>query len=1004
MDSLKYLLSVATLALFNICISQTGPGGVGNSTSNGLWLKADNITLANGSLVNTWGDTSGNGNNALSAATQQPVFFSTSALNNMPTVRLDGINDQMIINDAAILDGTSAITFITVLRPNNLNGNPRGILGKRQNYNINVDYAYTWFFHNSNYLNVDINTQNNRFNSSPTTFANGTNYILQMHYDGTLPSGQRSKIYNNQNLIAQSTESSTSIINSASDLVLGALNLNYGTYLGADYSEVIHYNYALNTAEQIIVNNYLSAKYDVALSSDDIYIQDDVGRGNFDHNVAGIGQASDGSNHTDSQGTGIVRINNPRALGNNEFLFWGEETRNATYNFSTNTSTHTEQLNSRWRIRRSGDLGRVDISFDISSIDLSGKQGCSPLQLIVDNNYDFSSPEDVYDLTIVGSAATATNVRLNQNRYFTLRYVDEIVREGTNYFNGSGVANAPDNTNDCLKFTVKSGAVSNINTNIHVRSVEVETGGVLNILDGNLLEVENEVIVDGTINLLGEAQLIQNHTGTTSNSGSGSLTKPQQGVSSFYNYNYWSAPVNIGGNWQVGYLEDAAGVVNFSNALNGNASSSPITLSSRWLYRFNGTTDDYSQWIKISPTSNLLPAEGYTMKGSGAVTANQEYIFRGIPNDGDYSRTVTAGNDFLTGNPYPSALDADQFITDNLSVIDGTLYFWEQFTTNNSHILADYQGGHATYNLMGMGMPATADASGLTSSLGIASIAAPERYIPVGQGFFVSVQNSGSLVFNNGQRFFARESLGESVFFKTDKNINKTIEEDTRTKIWFSFTKPDTFTKYIGLGYDSNASYDYDNGYDAPSYDQLRNDISWSLNNNALIIQALQEINTKDVLPLHVVVSDADFYNFSISKIKNVPDDLNIFLKDNLKNSYYNLREGEANLFLNSETEPDQFSIVFQKESTLGTVEFETANTIFTSYNTNSKELKLHTKEAIEHIKSYKFYNSIGQEIMYLKSPKTQTISIKSLSDGIYILEIDAEGFKSPKKIKFVKY
>ncbi|GAL68038.1 hypothetical protein JCM19301_1753 [Jejuia pallidilutea] len=115
MDSLKYLFSFATLAFFNICYSQVGPGGVGNSASNGLWLKADDITLANGSLVNTWTDASGNGNNATAAATEQPLFFSTSTLNNMPTVRLDGTNDQMVVNDAAILDGTSGITFITVL-------------------------------------------------------------------------------------------------------------------------------------------------------------------------------------------------------------------------------------------------------------------------------------------------------------------------------------------------------------------------------------------------------------------------------------------------------------------------------------------------------------------------------------------------------------------------------------------------------------------------------------------------------------------------------------------------------------------------------------------------------------------------------------------------------------------------------------------------------------------------------------------------------------------------
>jgi hypothetical protein len=47
---------------------------------------------------------------------------------------------------------------------------------------------------------------------------------------------------------------------------------------------------------------------------------------------------------------------------------------------------------------------------------------------------------------------------------------------------------------------------------------------------------------------------------------------------------------------------------------------------------------------------------------------------------------------------YPSAIDADAFINDNIGAIesfsspsiDGTL--WEHYATNNTHILRDYQG------------------------------------------------------------------------------------------------------------------------------------------------------------------------------------------------------------------------------------------------------------------------------------------------------------------------
>jgi hypothetical protein len=50
----------------------------------------------------------------------------------------------------------------------------------------------------------------------------------------------------------------------------------------------------------------------------------------------------------------------------------------------------------------------------------------------------------------------------------------------------------------------------------------------------------------------------------------------------------------------------------------------------------------------------------------------------------------------VVGNPYSSALDAHEFISDNPD-IDGTVYFWEHWR-GNSYILKDYQGCYATYN------------------------------------------------------------------------------------------------------------------------------------------------------------------------------------------------------------------------------------------------------------------------------------------------------------------
>jgi hypothetical protein len=87
--------------------------------------------------------------------------------------------------------------------------------------------------------------------------------------------------------------------------------------------EFIIYSATLNEAQRILLNNNISAQYGYSLSANDLYTMDNPANGNFDFEVAGIGQASDGSRHIDAKGSGAVRMWNPSGLANNEFLIWG---------------------------------------------------------------------------------------------------------------------------------------------------------------------------------------------------------------------------------------------------------------------------------------------------------------------------------------------------------------------------------------------------------------------------------------------------------------------------------------------------------------------------------------------------------------------------------------------------------------------------------------------------------------------------------------------------------
>lgn len=989
----KNLLAIWLLALLSpiYMFSQSGPGGVGNTSTNGLWLKVDDLKLLDGEAVSNWQDASGNNNDANQTITgEQPSFINNSSLNNYPSVDFNGVRDWLKVEDADILDGTTAITYFSVFKPKGLytSNNVHAILGKRLTYSVSANYAYTFFLYN-NKLTTDIVNSNNRYTSS-ASFSNDENYILSFDFDGSNPINSRSSMSRNGSVLLTARENSTSIINSNQPLTIGTMNVDYNRYSKGEMSELIQYNYKLNQAETIIVNNYLSAKYNIVLTASNFYTNDNIANGDFDHRVAGIGQASDGSNHLDSQGSGIVRINTPSALSNGDYLFWGEDKKDPSYNFITETVNYREQLDSKWRVSKIGNLGTVNVSFDISALDLTAKQSCQPLQLIVDSTSAFSTAT-TYDLTISGSTATVSGVSFSDGDYFTLGYVDQIVWDGTSYFNGSGIANAPNATDSCLKLTVKSGAIGVLNEAGYVREVQVELGAKLQVNDGVLLEVENGILNDGTIAFVGEAQLIQKHTGTSLNSGSGDLTITQEGSNNLYNYNYWSAPVHRNGNWQVNYLETETAPIGFTTSYDANPLASPMEWSTRWLYTFNGLAEAYADWHAISPTTPIIPGLGYTMKGSGNLSAlDQKYVFKGVANDGDILINVLAGDEVLIGNPFPSALDAIKFINDNLSVIDGSLYFYEQFASNDTHVLSQYQGGYATYNLLGsVGVPMPVNG-------GVSSKGGPKDYIPVGQGFFVKAHTAGTIVFKNSQRAFKKESLGESVFYRTTEETTT----DTRIKYWLTFSDADSNGSTIALGYDTNASDGFNNGYDSRTFNALSNEIYWAITDEELCIQALNSFDVLDEIPLGIHIADSGTYTFEITETLNFPESETIYLKDNQTNMFYDIMDNGITLNITSSVDVSRYSIVYQRQ-VLSSQDFDT-NPVSVFYNMEKETLVLHGFEDLNEIQSVNIYNLLGQNMQSLNHVNSKNVDLSFLSSGMYIAEITDKSNKKIK-LKFVK-
>ncbi|MCX7550749.1 T9SS type A sorting domain-containing protein [Xanthomarina sp. F2636L] len=992
---LQYVLLIAICFSSNTIFSQTGPGGVGSTdgTSNlVLWLNPD----IDGNTNNKWADQSGKGYDFTDGA---GAVLNSNTVNGYNAYTFNGTSNyfQKSFENNLNPNEFSVFSATKVLQSSNY----KTVLSSRDEYTHWwwADKKYGFMLYavpNSNNWSFWTGEDNDWRTAGDSQSTAESWSIQSLNYKN----GSNGKqLFINNNLNTNSNQGMQPNGNKPFRVGAGRNESTPDYFFKGEMGEIIMYNSVINEAQRIIVNNYLAAKYNLSIA-DDYYKQDNVDNGNFDHHVAGIGKIDNANAHLDSQGTGIIRISKS-GLADNRFLFWGENNKNATYSFSLNGSgDYKEYIDTMWRVSEPiGINSKFRVNIKKSDLNLNSTSGCIKLELVVANNPSFTgSSVNVYYLTETDTEYVydTDGLGFDDCDYFTLRYVDQIVWNGSQYYNGSRVNYAPNNDSDkCLKLLIKAGNKAVLNQNAYVREIEVEAGAILEVADGVELSVENTIVNNGTIDLLGEAQIIQNHAGDNNNSGTGKIKIRQQGTTNLYNYNYWSSPVNRNGSWQIGFLEQNNLPVSFHSAHNANPNTTPITLSSRWLYSYNASSAiGYYGWLSLGNTTPVLPGIGYTMKGSGSTNSEEEYVFSGEANNGNYTYPVTAGYDFLVGNPYPSALNVKRFIEDNLDVTNGTLYFYEQFESNNTHITRDYQGGYAVRNILaGVAAVSQLDNGGLTSK------GAPKEDIAVGQGFFVSIVNNGNLKFKNTQRAFAKESNNGSVFYREETT---NIATDTRTKLWLDFTDPLGRSREIALGYDDRATENFDKGYDAIDYSNYPDKMLWYTTDNLLVIQGLNRFSFEDNIPLSVKVTTPGTYTIGLNRTLNFPENTDIYLKDDLENNYYNLTSEDVSFVFDAGTFNDRFSIVYQNE-TLSVSSIEESQSVYVKFDKNTNTLQLIGVDNLNDIKAAYIYSIDGKQVNNFKSLDSKLFNLPYLSDGVYVLKLEMTS-GAAKNIKFLKY
>ncbi|MEZ0128851.1 T9SS sorting signal type C domain-containing protein [Flavobacterium sp. LBUM151] len=315
----------------------------------------------------------------------------------------------------------------------------------------------------------------------------------------------------------------------------------------------------------------------------------------------------------------------------------------------------------------------------------------------------------------------------------------------------------------------------------------------------------------------------------------------------------------------------------------------------------------------------MIVGKGYIIRGpsnySNTVKIDYTASFVGVPNNGNLSgETVTGGNFYLVGNPYPSALDSNVFLSAN-TFLDGTLYFW---THNTPVVLSGaYQynsDDYASYNLtggVGTGQPALSGNPSNNNSM-------PTGKIAAGQAFFASANSTGTISFTNAMRL---GGANNSQFFKAS---NASAEKH---RLWLNMTNTGGAFKQMLVGYVEGATNDYESAFDGKSFDGNPYLDFYSISNdNKYVIQGRGLPFTEtDIVPLGYRSTITGDFTISIDHADGDLKNHSVFIEDKATNIIQDLQAGNYTFSTSTGTFTDRFVLRFANK-TLGTGEFETSN------------------------------------------------------------------------------
>ena len=432
-----------------------------------------------------------------------------------------------------------------------------------------------------------------------------------------------------------------------------------------------------------------------------------------------------------------------------------------------------------------------------------------------------------------------------------------------------------------------------------------------------------------------------------------------------YDYIYWSSPV---AEFDIENLSTTPKYYWNTNTMNSN-----------------GTEGNW-----IAATGAMEKGRGYIVRVPSS--ENFTSTFTGKPNNGRQLLTVHKtinGNQNvadkhwnLIGNPYPSAISAQDFLNaPENDKLEGAVYIWSRANAI-SDAAADpyyddfsynYPDSYITFNSTGSNPPNF------------------NGNIAAGQSFFVKVDDAssaGDILFSNTMRFDNSGDVYDNSEFFSPQILSR---NDEKQLIWLSMVDASNNSATTLVGFVNGATEGRDRLYDAymNSFNELR--LYSLLEESKMSIQGFPlPLEAEDKVSLGVVTPISGSYQIAIEKLQGsivLHENTDIYLEDTLLEVFHDLKQSPYSFTIEDGVLDNRFVLRFNANELLSTDQATLNDT--NAYIINN-ELHVNSQSNIREII---IYDVSGKEVVHFKLSENQMNFSANFqfSKGVYFAAISLE-------------